>query len=80
MATRSRPIVSCLFIAWATASLVPTPSDPAASSGFSYSPRAKSPANPPSPPRTSGRVAFFASGAKSSTARSPASMSTPASA
>ena len=36
------------------------------------------PANPPRPPRTSGLVALLASGLKSSTARSPASMSTPA--
>ena len=41
---------------------------------------ANSPANPPMPPSTSGRLAFSAYGRSASTARSPASMSTPAAA
>ena len=81
MATRSMPIVSCRSIGWATATLVPTPSVEVASSGRRYRARALAsnrPAKPPSPPTTSGRVARATDAFISSTARSPASMSTPA--
>ncbi len=73
-------MVSCLSIAWATATLVPTPSADVASNGRSYFLRAlasKSPANPPMPPITSGRLAFSTQTFISSTALSPASMETP---
>ena len=72
--------MSCLSIACAIATLVPTPSVDAASTGSVYLPifSANSPAKPPMPPSTSGRVAFSAYGRSASTARSPASMSTPA--
>src|SRR4051794_5881760 len=82
MPTRSMPTVSCLSMACAIDSLVPTPSVLLASRGSLYlwmSDR-NSPATPPSPPTTSGRLARAMRPFISSTARSPASMSTPASA
>ena len=83
MPTRSNPIVSCLSSFCAIATLVPTPSVDVASNGRRYAVSAvasNSPANPPSPPTTSGRVALATHSFISSTARSPASMSTPAAA
>ncbi len=66
--------------ACAIAILVPTPSVLAASSGRRHRPgsNANSPANPPIPPTTSGRRVRATAERISSTARSPASMSTPA--
>ena len=83
MPTRSKPIVSCMSIAWAIATLVPTPSAEVASSGRSYALSAeasKSPAKPPMPPIISGRRAFSTQPFISSTALSPASIETPAAA
>src|SRR4051812_10029133 len=83
MPTRSKPMVSCTSMACATATLVPTPSVEVASSGRRYDVSAlasNSPANPPMPPTTSGRDALATHAFISSTARSPASMSTPAAA
>jgi hypothetical protein len=65
----------------ASATFVPTPSVEVASSGLRKRVSAlasKSPAKPPSPPSTSGREALATHCFISSTARSPASMSTPA--
>ena len=65
------------------ATLVPTPSVEVASSGRRYALSAlasNSPAKPPMPPTTSGREALATQAFISSTARSPASMSTPAAA
>ena len=73
-------MVSYLPIARAISVLVPTPSVDVASSGCFISFRAdasKSPANPPIPPITSGRDARAIDAFISSTARSPASISTP---
>ena len=58
---------------------MPTPSVDEASRGFEYFAvsRANSPAKPPSPPTTSGRLVFSTAAFISVTARSPASMSTP---
>src|SRR4051795_1570133 len=75
IATRSMPIVSCTSIACAMATFVPTPSVEVASSRSSS--MRNSPANPPRPPTTSGRVEVSRD-LISSTARSPAAMSTPA--
>src|SRR5579875_4015973 len=77
IATRSMPMVSWRSIACAIATLVPTPSVEVASSR-SGAIRNK-PANPPSPPCTSGRVERSRP-LINSTAASPASMSTPAAA
>ncbi len=76
------PTVSCLSSACAIAILVPTPSVEDASTGSFHlsSFSENSPANPPTPPSTSGRVARSACGLSSSTAWSPASMLTPAAA
>ena len=74
--------MSCLSIAWAIATLVPTPSVLVASSGRAYERSAEasnSPANPPTPPRTSGPCVRRTADFISSTARSPAAVSTPAS-
>ncbi len=76
-------MVSCLSIAWAIATLVPTPSAEVASSGRSYffsALASNRPAKPPMPPITSGRLAFSTQTFISSTALSPASMETPAAA
>ncbi len=81
MPTRSRPIVSCLSIACAIATFVPTPSVLVASRGRVYARSAeasKSPAKPPTPPRTSGPCVRRTADFMSSTARSPAAVSTPA--
>src|SRR6476661_4148926 len=83
MPTRSKPMVWCTSIACAMATLVPTPSALVASSGRSYCLRALAsnrPAKPPIPPSTSGRRAFSTHTFISSTALSPASRDTPASA
>jgi hypothetical protein len=79
MPTRSMPTVSCLSMACAIASFVPTPSVLLASSGRSHRlvSRRNSPAKPPRPPTTSDRRAPASRPRMSSTARSPASMSTP---
>jgi hypothetical protein len=76
------PTVSCRSIARASAILVPTPSVEDASSGLRYFAvsSAKRPANPPRPPTTSGRLVFSTAERIRVTARSPASMSTPAAA
>ena len=74
-------MVSCLSIACAIATLVPTPSVEVASSGRVYVVSAlasNSPANPPRPPITSGRLALATDPFISSIAVSAASMSTPA--
>ncbi len=71
-----------LVEACAIATLVPTPSVEVASSGRRYAFRnetSNSPANPPTPPRTSGPCVFCTADFMSSTARSPAAVSTPAS-
>src|SRR3954454_12163007 len=77
IATRSMPIVSWTSIACAIATLVPTPSVDVASNRSSSI--RNNPAKPPSPPTTSGRV-DVSRDLISSTARSPAAMSTPAAA
>ena len=76
-------MVSCRSSACAIATLVPTPSVEVASTGCSSRDSAEasnSPANPPNPPSTSGRWVLRTQAFISSTARSPASMSTPAAA
>ena len=83
MATRSMPMVSWMSMRRATSILVPTPSVEVASSGRRNRVSAEasnSPANPPTPPTTSGRWARAIAARISSTARSPASTSTPAAA
>jgi hypothetical protein len=83
MATRSIPMVSCRSIRRATAIFVPTPSVDVASSGRRYDRSALASnraAKPPRSPTTSGRLARATEARISSTARSPASMSTPAAA
>ncbi len=83
MPTRSNPMVSCLSRAWATATLVPTPSVLVASSGRRMPCSAEasnSPAKPPMPPSTCGPWVAATAAFISSTARSPASTSTPAAA
>src|SRR3954466_11577454 len=80
IATRSMPIVSCTSMACAMAIFVPTPSVEVASSrpaGSDAASMRNSPAKPPRPPTTSGRV-DVSRDLISSTARSPAAMSTPA--
>ncbi len=75
--------MSCLSMAAAIATLVPTPSVDVASNGRAYDFKelaSNSPANPPMPPTTSGRDVLATHCFISSTARSPASMSTPAAA
>ena len=74
-------MVSWRSSACAIATLVPTPSVDVASTGLVIPARAEAsniPAKPPSPPITSGRVARRTEAFISSTARSPASTSTPA--
>src|SRR6476620_947416 len=81
MPTRSKPIVWWTSIAWAIATLVPTPSAEVASTGWSKDLSAvasKSPAKPPIPPIISGRRALSTQTLISSTALSPASIETPA--
>src|SRR5664279_3262912 len=83
IATRSRPPVSCLSRACPPALFVPTPSVEVARSGRRYPSRAlasNSPAKPPIPPITSGPWVRATAAFISSTARSPASTSTPAAA
>ena len=78
MATRSIPTVSCLPAMNASLSLVPTPSVPATSTGSRYFfGISKSPAKPPMPASTSGRIVRRACGLMRSTSASPSSMSTP---
>jgi hypothetical protein len=79
MATRSIPTVSCRSSCRARAIFVPTPSVDDASRGLRYFvvSSANSPAKPPRPPTTSGRLVFSTAARMSVTARSPASMSTP---
>ena len=81
MPTRSWPIVSCTSMACAIAIFVPTPSVEVASSGFSMPSRADAstmPANPPVAPRTVESWVAATALFISSTARSPAAVSTPA--
>ena len=76
-------MVSWTSMACAIATLVPTPSVEVASSGRSYlvsAEASKSPAKPPRPPITSGRVARATDPFISSMARSAASIETPAAA
>ncbi len=76
-------MVSCLSMACAMATLVPTPSVEVARSGWRKRVRALAsnrPANPPNPPMTSGPCVRDTASFISWTARSPASVSTPASA
>ena len=83
MPTRSKPIVSWMSIAWAMATLVPTPSVEVASTGCSIETSrlaSNSPAKPPSPVSTSERRVVSTQFRIRSTARSPAAMSTPAAA
>ncbi len=88
MATRSMPTVECRSIACATATLVPTPSVDVASRGRRIPTSAEAsmrPANPPAPSTTGQESAVVAwvrrtAAFISATARSPASVSTPASA
>src|SRR5919107_4470406 len=83
MPTRSKPMVSCTPIAWAIATFVPMPSVEVARTGCCIAairPASKSPAKPPIPPITSGRRVLPTHSFIRSTARSPASMSTPAAA
>ena len=84
MPTRSWPMVSCLSSAWAMATLVPTPSvergEQRAAVVLDQRRASKSPANPPRPPSTSGPCVRATAAFISSTARSPASTSTPAAA
>ncbi len=83
MPTRSKPIVSWTSMAWAMATFVPTPSVDVASTGRVMRDSAEAsniPAKPPRPPSTSGRCARATDAFISSTARSPASTSTPAAA
>ena len=78
MATRSIPIVSRRPIAWAIAVLVPTPSVDDTITGSRYPGGiATADPKPPSPPSTSGRRVLATDARISSTARSPASTSTP---
>src|SRR4029453_3953246 len=82
-APRADPAGPFLSIRCAIATLVPTPSVLVASNGRLYAVSrlaSNSPANPPSPPTTSGREAFATHFFISSTARSPPSMSPPAAA
>src|ERR1700722_6991860 len=80
MATRSIPIVSCVPVAKAILSFVPTPSVPLTRTGSSTSEGTRqSPAKPPTSLTTSAIRVIFASGLIRSTSSSPASMSTPAS-
>ena len=81
MPTRSKPMVSCTSRACAMATLVPTPSVEVARTGrvIVVSRLASNrPAKPPRSPRTSGRRVRRTDSFISSTARSPASTSTPA--
>ena len=88
IATRSMPTVPCTPIAWATATFVPTPSVEVASRGRRIPVRAEastSPANPPAPSTTGHADATPAWVLRTAafirvTARSPASVSTPAAA
>ena len=83
IATRSCPIVSCTPMACAIAILVPTPSVEVASSGRRMARRAEAsnnPAKPPTPPSTSGVWVAATADLISSTAWSPAAVSTPAAA
>ncbi len=69
-----RPEANAVF------SFVPTPSVPLTRIGSLYAVgNRQSAANPPIPPRTSGRIVDFASGLIRSTRAFPASISTPAS-
>ncbi len=68
----SRPILRAISI------LVPTPSVPATSTGSLRRGRLMAPPNPPRPPMTSGLCVLVRRFFMSSTARLPASTSTPA--
>src|SRR4051794_217107 len=76
------PIVSWMSSCWAITSLVPTPSVDEARIGLLYFCvlSRNRPEKPPRSPITSGRVVFLTFDLSSSTARSPASIETPASA
>ena len=84
MPTRSWPIVSCLSRAWAIATLVPTPSVDVASSGRRERLRARTRRTAPRTRRRrrapAGRGVAATAAFISSTARSPAAVSTPAAA
>ena len=80
IATKSMPMVSCLFMAMASFILVPTPSVPETKTGSLYSRLAKSnkAPNPPSPPITPAVWVLLAADFIRSTSWLPFSMSTPA--
>src|SRR5450759_3815352 len=79
MATRSMPMVPSLPMVRASSILVPTPSVPATSTGsLSFGSRS-APPKPPSPPSTNGCFVLLSRCFMRSTARLPASTSTPAS-
>ena len=77
----SEPFVRSIFLCWAIATLVPTPSVLVARTGCVYDDSRRAsyrPAKPPMPPRTSGPWVFATQPFMRATARSPASVSTPA--
>ena len=81
MPTRSWPIVPCASIARAIAILVPTPSVEVARRGRLMPSRAEAsttPAKPPVAPTTVASCVRATAAFMSSTARSPAAVSTPA--
>ena len=73
-------MVSNRPICMASSTFVPTESVLETSTGLAYPPSWKRPPKKPTPPTTSGRRVEAASGLMSAAARSPASISTPASA
>ena len=80
MATRSWPIVSCLFKSNASLSFVPTPSVPDTKTGFlNFSGISNKEPKPPKPPIDSLRLVSLAKGLILLINCSPASISTPAS-
>ena len=78
IATRSMPMVSSRPMRRAISILVPTPSVPATRTGSLRRGRRMAPPKPPRPPRTSGFCVLFSRCFRRSTARLPASTSTPA--
>ena len=81
IATKSTPIVSCLFTSSAISNFVPTPSVAETSIGFLYPQSAKlnNPPKPPIEPITPGLLVCITKGLISLTNLFPTSMFTPAS-
>ena len=81
IATKSIPMVSCLFTSSAISNFVPTPSVAETSIGLLYpqSARLNNPPKPPIDPITPGLLVFLTSGLMSLTNLFPTSMFTPAS-